>query len=29
MTEPHVNAATEEFTKYLDIPKFEAALRPK
>lgn len=29
MTEPHVNAATEEFTKYLDLPKFEATLRPK
>ena len=29
MTDPRVNAATEEFTKYLDRQKFEAALRPK
>lgn len=29
MTEPHVNAATEEFTNYLDKQTFETALRPK
>jgi hypothetical protein len=29
MADPRVNAATGEFTKYLDRQKFEAALRPK
>jgi hypothetical protein len=29
MAEPHVSAATEEFTHYLDKQKFEEALRPK
>jgi hypothetical protein len=29
MTDPRVNASTEEFMKYLDRQKFEAALRPK
>jgi hypothetical protein len=29
MTDPRVNAATGEFTQYLDKQKFEVALRPK